>query len=290
MKRKTIIAVALLCLSLGAQAQLLWEISGKDLKSPSYLFGTHHAIPLSYLDSVDHLFKYYNQCSMVVGEVVLDAEKSNQRILSAATMNERLDKLLSAEDYALVDSVCQQIMGIPLAYLNNYRPSVVSNMLEMAIYEAAFPNGEADQQMDSFFQLLAERQGNPVQGLESIDDQIDLLFRSQSMERQLYLLVGVAKSVPTSIESYNTLNNLYKNGDIDGLLDLFLSDTTEYKPTVGEVFLFLEQRNRQWVDKLPELMRANPCFIAVGAMHLPGETGVIELLKKRGYKVKAVKK
>ena len=126
--------------------------------------------------------------------------------------------------------------------------------------------------------------------MECIDKQIDLLFNSQSLERQSFLLVGAVESSNDIETEIKTVNNLYKKGDLNELLSLYQNDTTKYAPTQQEQFELLDNRNQEWVKTIPQLIHQKSCFIAVGALHLPGENGLIELLKKAGYKVKPVKK
>ena len=269
-------------------AQLLWEITGKDLDKPSYLFGTHHAISTAIVDSIPDLYKSFNRTQAVVGELAIDEQKMVQKMITAASMPYTIDKYLSEDEYQLVDSVMLQYYKFPLKYVENLRPAMISNMISMAQIERLYPKLSENGSLDSFFQNIATELGNPVYGLETIDDQIDILFRSQSIERQAFLLVEQIKSLHEADESYALLTNLYRKGNLEEMLQLYESDTTASAPTTGERFLMIESRNATWAEKLPELMRKQPCFIAVGALHLPGKYGLIELLRKKGYKVKAV--
>ena len=289
MIKKTLILAITLLIAFNSYSQLLWEITGKDLDKPSYLFGTHHAIPVVFLDSLPQLYKCYNQCSTVIGEVIINQEDMGQRLVAAASMPYKIDKYLTEDEYALVDSVMQEYLGFPLIYVENLRPSMISNMIGMAILEKLDTNLKTGGQMDTFFQEIGIEQNKPVFGLESVDDQIDLLFRSQSIERQAFLLVELVKEIDKVEQQSKELDFNYRSGNLEKLLQAYETDTTASAPTPGESFLLLESRNKTWADKLPDYMRQQPCFIAVGALHLPGKNGVIELLRKKGYKVKPVK-
>lgn len=86
------------------------------------------------------------------------------------------------------------------------------------------------------------------------------------------------------------LNRLYKQGNIDGLYQLNKKSNTNWGISDEENAKMVDNRNMEWAKQLPELMKSNTCFIAVGALHLPGENGLINLLRKEGYKVKPVVK
>lgn len=94
------------------------------------------------------------------------------------------------------------------------------------------------------------------------------------------------------------LTESVKDGSIP-LIDDYKAENIEaiYNRTTGEKFMnektriaMLDKRNSNWVNQIPELMKNKSTFIAVGAAHLAGEQGVINLLKKAGYKVKSVMK
>ena len=85
--KKNILILFLLSLSLTAtQAQLLWKVTGNGLKHPSYLFGTHHLISIQFLDSVPGLFKAFNNCDVMVGEMVINNIDATAKIQQAAIM------------------------------------------------------------------------------------------------------------------------------------------------------------------------------------------------------------
>ena len=84
MKKTILLLVTLITTFSFSQAQLLWKISGNGLKHPSYLFGTHHLITIQFLDSVPGLFKAFNECETVVGEMVLNNIDVSAKIQQAA--------------------------------------------------------------------------------------------------------------------------------------------------------------------------------------------------------------
>lgn len=291
--KRYLIALLVTCFCFSTiQAQLLWEISGNHLKQKSYLFGTHHLVPIRVLDSIPGVYKAFNRTQCVVGEIVANDPTMINKMTEAAQIPNytSISNLLSPDDYHKVDSALQAVAKLNLSALERLKPAMISNIYVMSLYNTVYPKENQDWQLDSFFQQIAEQKQIPVVGLESIDKQIDLLFNSQSLERQSFLLVGAVESANDIETEIKTVNNLYKKGDLNELLSLYQNDTTKYAPTQQEQLEMLDNRNQDWAKTLPQLMNQKSCFIAVGALHLPGENGLIELLKKAGYKVKPVKK
>ncbi|MGN0186407.1 MAG: TraB/GumN family protein [Paludibacteraceae bacterium] len=292
MKRFGLCVAFVLFTAAALNAQLLWEISGNGLSKKSYLFGTHHLVSVDFLDSIPGVFKAFDACRMVVGEVVVNDPTMLKRITDGARMptHTQMRSLFSETDYAKVDSALRVVLNMGLSDLALLKPAMISNLYMLAYYQQLFPRESNEWQLDSFFQQIAEQNNIPVMGLETVDDQIALLYNSQTLERQAFLLVGMVEQSDRAADEIVALNRLYRKGDLDGLLSLYENDTTKYAPTQQEMFGMLGDRNDTWARTLPKLMNDQPCFIVVGALHLPGENGLIALLRKAGYKVKPVKK
>lgn len=287
MRRSLIIVLFLLPLAL--HAQLLWEISGKGLPQSSYLFGTDDNVPVTFLDSVPGLFRCYNDCQTVVGEVVVDEAETIARMTNAAHMQQSIRNVLSESEFSMVDSALRAEMNLPLSSVAMMRPAMIRSMYEMTLMERLFPAMKEDGGMDSFFQRVARRQHIPVVGLEKIDDQIELMFRTIGIERQSKMLVGAVMAAAGKKEALQRRVAMYRAGNIEGIYEETVRDTSEYAMTEGERFLMYGSRNAEWVERIAELVGEKPCFIAVNVMHLPGEEGLIRLLEEKGYKVRAVK-
>lgn len=290
MKRSLLFAVVM-CAWCSTTAQLLWEVSGNGLPYKSYLFGTHHLVSAAYLDSVDGVYRAFNDCRAVVGEVVVDDPTLLKKMTDGARMPNYITmrELFSDSDYVRVDSALRSVLGMGLSELAGLKPAMISNLYALELYRRQSPEQSDDWQLDSFFQQVAAQKNIPVVGLETVDDQIALLYNAQTLQRQAFLLVGAVEQSDGTAEMAH-MNQLYRQGDLDGLLALYNSDTTRYALTQQEKFGMLDERNDTWARRLPTLMHERPCFVAVGALHLAGENGLIALLRKAGYKVKPVKK
>ena len=146
------------------------------------------------------------------------------------------------------------------------------------------------EQLDTFFQSQAIQNGKKVDGLETAEFQFNLLFNGSSLQRQAQLLMCTLNNIEAEVENLKKLTNAYMNQDLNTMLKISeerKGDQCDALP--GEEDTMIYNRNKTWAEKLPAIMKAAPTFVAVGALHLPGEKGLLNLLKRQGYTVEAVK-
>lgn len=273
------------------QAQLLWKVTGHGLKHPSYLFGTHHLIPISFLDSVPGLYKAFNSCDEVVGEIALNNSDAVGKIQRAAVMPDKktLRELIpDSADYNMVDKELKRVLKFGLKDVPVINPSLLLSMYEVALFQKATGYND-DTRSDSYFQTVAAEKGKKVVGLETVEQQIALLFGNGSLQRQASLLVETVRAKGVELQQMLELNKLYKEGKLNDLLIMALHKGDLTDMTQQEFTAMVDNRNASWAEQLPDLMHKSTCFIAVGALHLPGQNGVIELLRKKGFRVTPVR-
>ena len=258
------------------------------MNHPSYLFGTHHLIPISFLDSVPGLYKAFNSCEIVVGEMVLSNIDATVAIQQAAIMPNhiKITDLLNEEDYKLVDKELKSILKLGLKDLSVMNPSLILSLYELEVYKkiTGFSN---DIQSDSYFQLVATEKNKKVVGLETIEQQISFLFGNGSLERQAQILVESVLHKDSTLTEVVNLNKLYRAGKIEELIEFSKEKTNIVSMNDEEYAKLVDNRNADWITKLPSLFKQSSCFVAVGAMHLGGKKGLIKLLEKAGYKLTA---
>ncbi|MBO5728791.1 MAG: TraB/GumN family protein [Paludibacteraceae bacterium] len=288
MKRLVSLWIVWCVVCLGVEAQLLYEISGNGLSKSSYLFGTHHWVEAEVAIEIPGVFRVFNDCDVVVSEFVDETDGNNpedmqRRILTAAQMELSLHDLLNAEEALLVDSALNAEMGLSLADMQYFRPSMLTMIYEMAVAERINKNEMA---IDAYFQVAAAELGKRVCGLETLDKQLDIMFRSKSLEQQAKQLVETIRNASGTKNGVNEIDSLYKSEDLEALYEVLVKCENM---TEAEKFLLVDERNRDWMPVIEKYIKTDACFIAVGALHLPGKEGLINLLQKAGYKVKAVK-
>lgn len=287
--KKTILLLFVLSVSFLANAQVLWKLTGNGLTRPSYLFGTHHLIPIQFLDSVPGLFKAFNASETVVGEMVLNNIDATVKIQQAAVLPNHLNmkKLVNDADYQLLNKELKAVLKLELKDISMMHPAMILTMYEMELYKQTTGFVEGNQS-DSYFQLIAAEKDKKIVGLETIDQQIALLFGNGTLERQAEVLVSSIRNKSQLMNDITELNTLYKQGKLEALLTLSSKKGKVTDLTDEEFAQFVDNRNLQWMNQIPELIQKSSCFIAVGALHLPGKNGLIQLLQKKGYKVSAV--
>ncbi|MDP4276719.1 MAG: TraB/GumN family protein [Bacteroidota bacterium] len=284
-KRWFLLALFVAIFSWTTTAQLLWKISGNDLTRPSYLFGTHHAISKEQIRQFDRYLSICGQTNAVVGEIDLADSAIQQKIMRESRMTGcSLKELMSPGDYELVDTEFKQVFGYGLDPFANIKPMMLISMYSVMSYMKAVGLTEQPVSLDELFQKEAHEKGLKVIGLETADYQVNLLFNSIPLKRQADLLVECIKDKQKDIESNRLLNEAYIAGDLTKVASFEEND--DWLPEEREQLI--DKRNLFWATQLPSLMKEKSCFIAVGCMHLVGETGLIKQLTKAGYTVKAV--
>ena len=271
------------------QGQLLWKITGNGLKNPSYLFGTHHLIPIQFLDSVPGLYPAFNSAKMVVSEVVLNNLDATPAIRKAALLPDTITirGLLNQAEYEFVNQELTNTLRMSLDNLNKMHPSLISKLYELELYKK-YEHFDENTQSDTYFQLVAAKKGIPIAGLETVEQQVKLLF-PENIKKETQLLVASIRNKEMLIQEMREMNRLYREGNLDALEVLANQSNKQWNVSEEENKKLIDDRNINWVKQLPDLIKNNSCFVAVGALHLPGNKGLIKLLKNEGYKVIPVK-
>jgi uncharacterized protein YbaP (TraB family) len=286
---KKTLAALLLCLFVlttygqKGNKSLLWEISGNGLKTPSYLFGTYHLAGKSFIDSLSTVKTYFNTCKTVAGEIVIDSTMVTK--VGAAMMfkdSTTLDKIFTPAQYKLVNDYVKQVTKMDLAVFNHFKPATVSTLL--SAFTAPKTITATNPALDMYFQEEAKRLNYKVIGLETAEDQIDLLFNDPIADQKKQLLKSVLKKDKEK-KSGEQLYSLYLQQDLDGIEKLMNADDDTPELTDR----MLKNRNLKWIAELPAIIKEQPTFVAVGAAHLVGKYGLIKQLRLKGYTVKAVK-
>lgn len=273
---------------------LLWKVSGNGLENPSYLFGTHHLIPISFLDNIEGIKEAVESTEQTIGEIDLTEMGQMQlKLMSEALMPEDItyESLLHEEDIVLLDGALHEWLGVGLDQLGHLKPSMLSNLISVTLYKKYYPTLSGEKSMDEYFQEEANKRFRPVKGLETVDEQIEILVSSQSLPRQAELLMCLVKHPELLKEQMDKLQAAYYAYDLESIRKLYEEDNPDdpCPATPEEKDILNKKRNQQWLEKLPALMKEKPSFIAVGCAHLAGEDGLIEGLRKLGYKVEPVK-
>lgn len=273
---------------LSLNAQLLWRIDGNGLAQASYLFGTHHLIPAEFLENVPGVFQAFRATETVIGEMVLYNIEASEKIMQASRLpvGITMESLLSADDWAIVDLELQRTLRMGLRELALLRPNMINTLYTIELF-GQFTDAAGDIKLDSYFQILAIQENKRILGLETVEQQLEALFGS-SLQREAEMLVKTVQMREEVIAGIKELNRLYKAGEIEKLYQFSQNSNSPTAFTAEEAARLNSDRNQRWAQILPDLMRESPSFIAVGALHLGGEQGLINLLRQQGFRVSPV--
>lgn len=275
-------AIILFLLTLTSEAivaqGLLYKVEGNGLKQPSYIFGTMHMICAEDLLIPDELPQALKETKALYLEMDITDTTMQQKMMSKLIDPSMIENysMLTQEVTEIIDQALMNALNIEFNQLKIMKPMIVSMML----IQASFPCSDVESIEMTLIQM-ANEQNIPIKALETLEFQLSL-FDSISMEDQLKMLESMAMNHHNAASEYRMLADAYKSGNINKI-----NQITQKDPTFsGFDDLILNDRNEEWLKKLPAIMKKSPAFIAVGAAHLPGEKGVLEGLKELGYKVK----
>ena len=261
---------------------LLWKISGNGLEKPSYLYGTIHMICADDAVLSSNMKKAIKSCDEVYFEV--DMDNLFEMIGAISKMKMRgdttLKDLLSQEDYSKVKAYFDNKSSmLPFSMLETFKPILAASTLE----QGSLPC-ESTAIMEQVIMQEAKQHDKKIKGLETMSYQAGVLdsipYKLQA--QQLVSYIDNATSGNKEDELLKDMFDAYKTQDLKKLEDLMVETDAGL---AGFTDLLLYNRNRNWVKKLKDLMSAKSLLIAVGAGHLPGEKGVIELLRNEGFTV-----
>jgi uncharacterized protein YbaP (TraB family) len=294
MKRLSLI-IAVLAVALASQAQLLWKVSGNGLGRPSYIFGTHHMAPSTMIDQIPGINAAIDGCDIVVGEIEKDSLMSKEAQMKMANAmiaptDSTLDMLYTPTEYAVIEKVFDKYfgaMGVKLAQMKTLKPNAISTQLQAMQAVKYFPNFDANNLIDIAVQDRANKAGRPSASLESLQEQIDLLFNAPLTEQAKNLLEACRQDAFFQEQS-SALAEAYMHQDLDKLMAV-MTDATMGGESEEAMEALIYSRNRSWAEKLVKIMPERTCLVCVGAGHLPGPQGLLQLLRDKGYTVEPMR-
>ncbi|MBR5060539.1 MAG: TraB/GumN family protein [Prevotella sp.] len=301
MKRITTFMFLMAMVAIGAQAQLLYKISGNGLTAPSYIIGTYHVAPVSFVDSISGIRQVLADVEQVYGELDMTDLLSgdNMQKMQAAMMlpeGTTLTSLLSENETSRLNARLREVMGVDMTnpmvaqQLNQLSPMTLSTQLSLLNFMKKTPGFDPTNLFDSYFQKVATEQGKGVGGLESLEFQIKMLYQGKSLERQKELLMCQVDNWDFMEQMTDNVIKAFFNQDLNAIkeaMDMKMDSSCDSTPE--EEAQLIDDRNANWLQQMPAIMQAKPTLFAVGAGHLPGDKGVLHLLKTAGYSVEGVK-
>ncbi len=268
---------------------LLWKISGNGIKDTSYLYGTIHMIEKKDFKITPQIKRTFKRANTLVMEVNLEMDDQTKKVIAKQIMfpNRKIIKdYLSPSDYQyfhsyMIDTL--KIMPLKVTIYEKMTPFFLQaiilkeQMNKVVSYEEKY--GKMAKKKEKLFVETIQEQLNIVAG-DSLDIQAEKLIKD----------IRAGKMNATS--EFKKMTDLYVQQDLQGLYNYIVQSMLESEETPEKskemTAKMLVNRNKNWIPKLENWMQEKSLFIAVGAGHLAGDEGVINLLKRQGYTVEPV--
>ena len=300
--KRILFTLVLTAVTLCAPAQLLYRISGKGLTSPSYIIGTYHLADVAFVDSIPGIRQAMADCQQVYGELVMSdmLGADSVALMQQAMMlpeGMTLQQLLSEEEMNRLNAYMNELMGFDLTnpmvaqQMGKMTPAALSTMLTVLNYVKKGGKLNLQDSFDDYFQKQARSAGKDVGGLETLAFQIKVLYGGKSQERQKQLLMCMVDHAAFMDKITDGVIKAFYAQDLDAIMramDEKMHNSCDASPEEEAELIY--NRNADWLTKMPAIMAKKPTLFAVGAAHLPGEKGVLHLLRQAGYQVEGVVK
>lgn len=258
----------------------LWKIEGNGLEKASYLFGTIHITCDATLE--DDVKKALDETSQVVLEVDMDDPEMMTKMMGGMYMKDgkKISDFVSEEEYVVIDSMLTKEVGMPLKMFETMKPFFVISMLYPKMIDCPMQSFEQE------LMKVAKEQEEEILGLETIESQMQI-FEDIPYEDQVADLLRTAKdNLEYDKKTFNKMLEVYKDENITAMIEM-MDDENSVAVSKHQDKL-LHNRNKNWISKIEDYAKDQPTFFGVGAGHLAGEFGVIQLLREAGYTVTAV--
>jgi len=261
-----------------SKSSLLWEISGNGLSAPSYLYGTIHLIGKEDFFVRHEVDSVFDLCKQVAFEIKLDdmsallGMKKKLKLPEGQTISGMMDPV----DYQRLKTFLMDSFDVDIADYDDQKPLALQQVLITSLID-----GETES-YEVYFLMKSMKGLKKIEGLESVDDQIGVLDKIPYTEQLQWMVDGIDDTTDMQAQ-WDAIIRAYKAEDLEAISDLMLESD---EGMMQYADLLLTDRNKKWIPVIESIIRKGPAFIAVGAAHLPFDTGVIQLLIDKGYSLK----
>jgi uncharacterized protein len=276
------IALVLSAWTWAAAESSVWK--AQKGKSVIYLGGTCHLLRESDYPLPSEFVQAYRASSILVFETdigKMQEPATQQKLLAKARYADgsTVDKHLSARTYGELKAY-SEANGIPLQAFSQLRPSpLMATLTVMELHQL----GVSSFGVDRFFFESANRDKKTIEGLETVDEQIDYVVTMADGNEDEFVSHSL-KEMKTLSEQFEILANAWRKGDAGKLDELMTAEIKTSQPKLYK--RLITDRNRNWLPLIEAYQKTPQTrFVLVGVAHLVGPDGIIEALKKKGYKV-----
>lgn len=268
---------------LAAAESSVWRVSGAG--GEMFLAGSIHVLRSSDYPLPGEFDAAYRRAGKLILETdlaALDPGATQRMMLERGTYPDggTLKTHLPVGVYEKLARFCEA-RGLPLASMERFRPWVVVLTLTMAEMQAL--GFDADSGLDRHFHRRALRDGKPVAGLETPTEHLELMA-SLDQGTGAALILNFLEEMHDLERMLHRILDAWRRGDVTALETLVSTDMRREAPELHRILI--HDRNRRWLTALEaQLQRDETALVVVGAAHLVGDDGLINLLRSRGYRV-----
>jgi uncharacterized protein YbaP (TraB family) len=283
--RRWLLALGLVSSLTAHAGSPVWAIHGDH--NTVYLAGSVHLLKANDSRLPAAFDRAYGGSKALVME--LDMSKVDQMQAASWMMEHGMLKegttlraTIGEDRYRRVSTEAERL-GVPMEVLDMMQPWAIGlQLIELQYMKLGFdPQQGVEQQL----QQRAQADGKPISGLETMDDQLGVLQGMSYPDQARFLDMVVTEMHDVESETQSVVS-AWRSGDAPKLAEL-LSD--EYKSFPALYRLLVSDRNKRWVPQIEKLLHGNQdYFVVVGALHLVGDGGLLDLIRRDGYKPESV--
>lgn len=265
---------------------LLWEITGNGMTKPSYLYGTMHVSNKVAFHLTDTFYMGISNCDVIALEMNPDTWMAD--MIKSETVSDAADMMRAFGYYGEVKNFYQKSVSInvpdrrTIAPMFADDPSIVNGMLYR--FNDYSSNYEEDTYLDLFIYQAAKKMKKRVSELEKFDESMEMMQKAMMPDEDSEGIAYNKKSYLNTFNFREQIEDAYRKGDLD-LLDS-LSRSIQQSKNYQKYLI--DERNIIMARNMDSIMHRNTLFAAIGAAHLPGDAGVISLLRQKGYTVRPI--
>lgn len=258
-------------------SSLLWEISGGGLEKKSYLFGTIHLFCPGDFVVGDSLKSRLLASENLVLEIDMTDPELMPALMQGMMMKDgsTLRGLLSGPEYEKIDLFFSDSIGFNITPFAGSKPYLLTSLL----YNYALQCHQ--QSVEEQLTILAGEKGIRIAGLETPQEQT-ALFDLIPYRTQAEMVLRMIDSIHIAQREFRELMHLYQSQDIQKLYEYVRNSKSDFN---GFENILLADRNRKWISRIEKFITGTSSLIAVGAAHLGGDDGLVQLLRAKGYRV-----
>ncbi|UII24913.1 TraB/GumN family protein [Fulvivirga maritima] len=253
---------------------LLWRIEGNELTEPSYLFGTMHVKDARAFNFSDSVMLAIQRSQSFALELHPDS-MMNGIFNKYFEDDKNFQKLFDNDEYEAIDKKLQEEKGYGLDQLNVKNPIILKSLLT----PKEDKQDDKSTFVDAYLYGIAKTLNKNIHGLEQVEDQTKIFYDAPPEEQKKEIVDILNYDTESYAKNLESMINIYSTGDLRSIEKMVESH-------IDSIFI---SRNIVMTNSMVKLMSKTPTFAAVGCAHLPGQAGLIQMLRDKGYKVSPVR-